>query len=68
MAKRTNLDYPFNSQQIAESANNTIERLAIELGSSHPGNSDQHFDRVATIFWNKCLHLPIEPFEAEWRE
>ncbi len=68
MAKRLNLGYPFNPDEIAEIATNRIDLLAIKLGGQNPGNSDTHFDKLATTFWQQCTNLPLAPFEDEWRE
>lgn len=68
MAKQRNLAYPFDPAQIEETATNRIDQLAIELGWKHPGNTDAHFNKLSSIFWEQCLNLPIKPFEDEWRD
>jgi len=66
MAGNVNLTYPFDKQEVAESSNARVDKLAIELGWLHPGMTDSHYDRIAPIYWKQCLQLPLDSFAAEW--
>ncbi len=68
MAKYRNLEYPFDAEEIAGSSERSVQKLAIEMGWEHPGSSDAHLESIASIYWEKCLQLPISIFEAEWKE
>ncbi len=68
MAKYRDLEFPFNAQEIADSSERSVQKLAIEMGWEHPGSSDEHLESIASIYWNKCLQLPISIFEAEWKD
>jgi len=66
MARKRGLTYPFDAREIAESSEKRVEKLAIEMGWKYPGSSDAHLSKIASIYWNECLKLPITIFEAEW--
>jgi len=66
MADSNGLSYPFDAEEISSSTMNRVIKLAIEIGSDHPGSADEHIERIASIFWNKCLSLPITFFEEVW--
>ena len=66
MARKRGLTYPFNAKEIAETSERSVEKLAIEMGWKYPGSSDAHLEKIAPIYWDECLKLPITVFEAEW--
>ncbi len=68
MAKKRNLEYPFDAEEISGSSERSVQKLAIEMGWEHPGSSDEHLESIASIYWDKCLQLPISIFEAEWKD
>lgn len=67
-ANQRNLEYPFDAEEIAGSSRYSVEKFALEMGWENPGSSDAHLESIASIFWEKCLQLPISIFEADWQE
>jgi len=68
MAKKRNLEYPFDAEEISGVSESRVEKLAIEMGWKYPGSSSEHLNNIAPLFWSECLKLPIAFFEEEWIE
>lgn len=68
MAGQLALEYPFDAEEINSSAANRVSKLAIETAVDHPGSDDAHLENIASIFWEKCLNLPISIFENELKD
>lgn len=66
MADQLGLEYPFDISEIESDSAKRIEKLAIETGVEHPGSGDSHLENIASIFWDKCLRIPISVFESDW--
>ncbi len=67
-ANMQSLEYPWDEKQFIENSSKRVVKLAIEMSWKLQGTSDTSFDRAVPIYWEKCLQLPIEYFEAEWQE
>jgi len=67
MAMSAGLDFPFDMEDISYNVGKRVDKLAIETGVKYPGSSDGHLENIASIFWEKCINLPIDLFEKNWR-
>ena len=68
MTEHRGLRYPFDAEQIADYPSYYVDKFGLEEGWKHPGRGDSFNDEQGPIFWEKCLKLPIEIFEAEYED
>jgi hypothetical protein len=64
-ASGVGLKYPFDAQEIASQPYKSAEKLALEMGWQYQSHDAGKLDKLNALYWQKCLSLPIAPFEAD---